>query len=251
MIQTNVQRMQKTIGLFIPCYVNQFYPQVGVATLRLLQQAGCKVEYPMEQTCCGQPMANAGYMSLTKPVNELFIRLFEKYEYIVAPSGSCVLHLKEHLPAQDNNNQNLGTRIFEICEFMTDILQTDRIESSFPYKVALHPGCHGQRGLHLSHPSEIPGTGFNKPRFLLEMVKGIELVEPIRPDECCGFGGTFSVSEEAVSVKMGKDRIRDFVSQNAEYITSTDMSCLMHLEGILRRQGSQIKVRHVVEILAG
>jgi L-lactate dehydrogenase complex protein LldE len=240
--------MQPTIGLFIPCYVNQFYPQVGVATLKLLQQAGCKVEYPLEQTCCGQPMANAGYRSLTTPVNELFIRLFEKYDYIVAPSGSCVLHLKEQLHILNNS---MSHRLFEICEFMTDILKTDRLESSFPYKVALHPGCHGQRGLHLSHPSEIPGTGFDKPRYLLEMVKGIELVEPVRPDECCGFGGTFSVSEEAVSVKMGQDRIRDFVSQKAEYITSTDMSCLMHLEGILRRQGSEMKVRHVAEILAG
>ena len=243
--------MQPTIGLFIPCYVNQFYPQAGIATWRLLQQAGCMVEYPVEQTCCGQPMANAGYMSLTNPSNELFVRLFEKYDYIVAPSGSCVLHLKEHLPTKNKPADNLCARIFEICEFMTDILKTDRLESSFPYKVALHPGCHGQRGLHLSPSSEIPGTGLDKPRYLLEMVKGIELVEPVRPDECCGFGGTFSVSEEAVSVKMGQDRIRDFVTQKAEYITSTDMSCLMHLEGIMRRQGRQMKVRHIAEILAG
>jgi L-lactate dehydrogenase complex protein LldE len=232
------------VGLFIPCYVDQFYPQVGIATLELLEKFGCDVVYPPNQTCCGQPMANSGFEHLTTGCNDLFIKNFSAFDYIVAPSGSCVLHIKEHLHGSD-----IPQKIYEFVEFLTDVLRVDSLEASFPYKVGLHQSCHGQRGLKLAQMSELMAPAFSKPQQLLNLVKGIELVDLDRVDECCGFGGTFCVAEEAVSVKMGKDRIVDHVGHGAEVITGADMSCLMHLEGILRRQKSNVRVKHIAEIL--
>jgi L-lactate dehydrogenase complex protein LldE len=232
------------VGLFIPCYVDQFYPQVGIATLELLEKFGCDVVYPSNQTCCGQPMANSGFEHLTTGCNDLFIKNFSAFDYIVAPSGSCVLHIKEHLHGSD-----IPQKIYEFVEFLTDVLRVDSLEASFPYKVGLHQSCHGQRGLKLAQMSELMAPAFSKPPQLLNLVKGIELVDLDRVDECCGFGGTFCVAEEAISVKMGKDRIIDHVGHGAEVITGADMSCLMHLEGILRRQKSNVRVKHIAEIL--
>jgi L-lactate dehydrogenase complex protein LldE len=232
------------VGLFIPCYVDQFYPQVGIATLELLEKFGCDVVYPPNQTCCGQPMANSGFEHLTTGCNDLFIKNFSAFDYIVAPSGSCVLHIKEHLHGSD-----IPQKIYEFVEFLTDVLRVDSLEASFPYKVGLHQSCHGQRGLKLAQMSELMAPAFSKPQQLLNLVKGIELVDLDRVDECCGFGGTFCVAEEAISVKMGKDRIIDHVGHGAEVITGADMSCLMHLEGILRRQKSNVRVKHIAEIL--
>ena len=233
------------VGLFIPCYVDQFYPQVGIATLELLEKFGCGVVYPPNQTCCGQPMANSGFEHLTGECTALFIKNFDRFDYIVSPSGSCVLHIKEHA----HENAGLHNRIFELVEFLTDILKIGHLEASFPYKVGLHQSCHGQRGLHLAQMSELMASPFSKPMQLLSMVRDIELIDLDRKDECCGFGGTFCVAEEAVSVKMGKDRVVDHVKHGAEVITSSDMSCLMHLEGILRRQKSPVLVKHIAEIL--
>lgn len=235
------------VGLFIPCYVDQFYPEVAIATLELLEKYGVDVKYPLAQTCCGQPMANSGYESYGKASAELFLKNFADFEYVVAPSGSCTLHAKEHiLPAE-----NSGPQIFELCEFMTDVLQVRDVHASFPYKVGIHASCHGLRGLHLAKPSEIVGPDFNKPLRLLEKVKGIQLVNLERKDECCGFGGTFAVFEEAVSVSMGKDRIADHQRQGVDVITGADMSCLMHMQGLLRREKSAIKIMHIAEILNG
>jgi len=233
------------VGLFIPCYVDQFYPQVGIATLELLEKFGCEVVYPPNQTCCGQPMANSGFEHLTGDCTALFTKNFAGFDYIVSPSGSCVLHIKEHAL----ENAGLHDRIFELVEFLTDILKVDRLEASFPYMVGLHQSCHGQRGLHLAQMSELMAPPFSKPVQLLNMVKKIQLIELDRKDECCGFGGTFCVAEEAVSVKMGKDRVADHSKHGAEVITGSDMSCLMHLEGILRRQKSPVQVKHIAEIL--
>ena len=230
-----------TVGLFIPCYIDQFYPQVGIATLELLEKLGVKVVVPLKQTCCGQPMANSGFEHLTGDCNRLFAENFAGFEYIVSPSGSCVLHVKEHV--------HIAARVFELTEFLTDVLQVKSLSARFPHKVGLHQACHGQRGLHLSQMTELVGEPFSKPVHLLNMVEGLEIVPLSRPDECCGFGGTFCVAEEAVSVKMGKDRVEDHRKHGAEYITAGDMSCLMHLEGILHRQGSPIKVKHIAEIL--
>jgi L-lactate dehydrogenase complex protein LldE len=239
------------VALFIPCYVDQFYPQVAIATLELLEKYGVSVSYPENQTCCGQPMANAGFEHLTDPCNELFIANFSGYDYIVAPSGSCVLHIKDHLhsKSRENDAKEIRQRIFELTEFLTDILKVETVPSKFYHKVGLHQSCHGQRGLKLSQMTELVAPGFSKPEKLLNMVEGLELVQLDRKDECCGFGGTFSVSEEAVAVKMGKDRVADHLQYGAEFITANDMSCLMHLDGILRRQRSPTKVIHIAEIL--
>jgi L-lactate dehydrogenase complex protein LldE len=239
------------VALFVPCYVDQFYPKVGIATLELLEKLGVEVEYPTGQTCCGQPMANAGFEHLTNTTSELFIKNFSGYDYIVSPSGSCVLHIKEHLNGVSNSPESTEIKksIFELTEFLTDILKVTALPSYFPHAVGLHQSCHGQRGLMLSQMSEIVGPPFSKPESLLNMVGGLRLVTLERSDECCGFGGTFCVTEEAVSVKMGKDRIKDHLAHGAEVITGGDMSCLMHLEGLLRRAKSNVKVLHIAEIL--
>ncbi|MCC9168760.1 (Fe-S)-binding protein [Pontibacter harenae] len=240
-----------TVGLFIPCYVDQFYPNAAIATLELLEKLGVRVVYPPRQTCCGQPMANSGFEHLTKESNDLFIKNFKEFDYIVAPSGSCVLHMKEHLhsdryPAEAKAIQG---KVYELIEFLTDVLQVENLQARFPHKVGLHQSCHGQRGLKLASMTELVAPAFSKPEQLLRMVEGLELVELTRKDECCGFGGTFCVAEEAVSVKMGKDRVADHLQHEAAYITGADMSCLMHMEGILRRQKSNVKVLHIAEIL--
>jgi L-lactate dehydrogenase complex protein LldE len=239
------------VALFIPCYVDQFYPQVAIATLELLEKLGCEVTYPLNQTCCGQPMANSGFEHLAKGCNELFIKNFADYEYIICPSGSCTLHIKHHLHDEQNESTATAVRknIFELTEFITDILKIKELNASFPFKVGMHQSCHGQRGLHISSMTELMEPSFSKPLQLLKMVKGIELIDLKRQDECCGFGGTFCVSEEAVSVKMGKDRVADHLMHGAEFITGADMSCLMHMEGILKRQKSNVQVKHIAEIL--
>ena len=239
------------VAIFIPCYIDQFYPQVGIATLELLEKYGVSVSYPEKQTCCGQPMANAGFEHLTEPCNELFIENFSGYDYIVSPSGSCVLHIKDHLHSASRGSETISIRqrIFELTEFLTDILKVDSVPSKFHHKVGLHQSCHGQRGLKLSQMTELVAPGFSKPEQLLRMVEGLQLIQLDRQDECCGFGGTFCVSEEAVAVKMGKDRVADHLQYGAEFITASDMSCLMHLDGILKRQRSQTKVIHIAEIL--
>ncbi|MBN9299542.1 MAG: (Fe-S)-binding protein [Filimonas sp.] len=237
------------VGLFVPCYVDQFYPQVAIATLQLLEKLGCEVVFPTRQTCCGQPMANSGYEHLTGDCNELFVDNFKEFDYIVCPSGSCTLHIKDHLHAQDEGGaQHIRKRIYELTEFITDVLKQP-IKATFPHRVGMHQSCHGQRGLHISQMSELVAAPFSKPESLLQQVSGLELVTLDRKDECCGFGGTFCVFEEAVSVKMGKDRVSDHVKHGVEYITGADMSCLMHLEGILKRQNSPVRVKHIAEIL--
>ena len=239
-----------TVGLFIPCYIDQFYPQVAVATLELLERLDCKVVFPLNQTCCGQPMANSGFEKLTKGCNKNFIENFNGIRHIVSPSGSCVLHVKEHL--QDREQQialEIRQSVYELTEFLVDILKVENLKARFPHRVGLHVSCHGQRGLHLSSMSELTEPSFSKTGKLLQMVEGLEVVQPARWDECCGFGGTFCIFEEAVSVKMGKDRIREHVANDVEYIISNDVSCLMHLEGILKRQNSPVQVKHIAEIL--
>jgi L-lactate dehydrogenase complex protein LldE len=232
------------VALFVPCYIDQFYPQVAVASLELLEKLGCEVVVPTDQTCCGQPMANSGFASSTEGCDTNFSNNFEGFDYIVGPSGSCVLHLKEHHPLEKIRNS-----VYEICEFLTDVLKVSSLDAKFSYRVGLHQSCHGQRGLRLSSMSECNEKPFSKIQDLLSLVNGVEVVMPAREDECCGFGGTFCVTEEAVSVKMGQDRINEHDENDVEFITGADTSCLMHMEGILRRQGSKVQVKHIVEIL--
>lgn len=242
------------VGLFIPCYVDQLYPHVGLATYRVLRQLGLDIEFPEEQTCCGQPMANSGCAEQTQPLAERFLKIFGKYDHVVAPSGSCVSMVRNHytqwlegMPGFDH----LRANTFELCEYLVDIAGVTKVEGSFPLKVGLHMSCHGLRELRLGRSSEKMVPAFNKARQLLAQLKGIELIELIRPDECCGFGGTFAVNEEAVSSLMGRDRIADHVQGGAEVIAGFDVSCLMHLEGIIRREKMPLRVMHVAEILEG
>ncbi|MCU0356330.1 MAG: (Fe-S)-binding protein [Cyclobacteriaceae bacterium] len=239
------------IGLFIPCYIDQFYPQVGIATLELLEKQGLRVSYPLEQTCCGQPMANSGFEHLTADCSKNFIRNFERFDYIVCPSGSCALHIKEHVHDDQSEEKavSIRKRVYELTEFLTDVIQLKSLSAKFPHRVGLHQSCHGLRGLHLAQMSELVAPKYSKPEQLLKLVDGLELIQLDRQDECCGFGGTFSVFEEAVSVKMGQDRMADHLKNGAEYITGADMSCLMHLEGLLKRDNSSMNVIHIAEIL--
>src|SRR5215471_7054682 len=177
------------VGLFIPCYVNQFYPGAARATMQLLEKCGIRVTYPVNQTCCGQPMANSGFEYLSKDCNELFIENFLAFDYIVAPSASCVLHIKEHLHAEQQEEQaaEIRKKVYELTEFLTDVVRIDKLNAFFPHKVGLHHSCHGLRGLHLSQMSELNAPPFSKPEYLLKMVKGLEQIHLDRPDDCCGF----------------------------------------------------------------
>jgi L-lactate dehydrogenase complex protein LldE len=239
------------IGLFIPCYVDQFYPQVGLATVEVLERFGCEVHFPEKQTCCGQPMANVGLHADARPLAERFLRIFGDYEYIVAPSGSCVAMVRHHYEqvlGHSDRLQAVADKTYELSEFLTDVLKVDRLDGRYPHRVGLHQSCHALRELRLASDSELVGTPFDKPRQLLSSLAGIQITELQRPDECCGFGGLFSVSEEAVSCQMGLDRIADHEQAGTEVLTSTDMSCLMHLDGLIRRQQKPIRVLHIAEV---
>ncbi len=239
------------VGLFIPCYINQLYPQVGIATLELLEKLKVNVAYPSGQTCCGQPMANAGYEYESLAACTNFVEKFKKFDCIVIPSGSCVYHVKEHYDIIPQSAEVVKVRknVFELCDFLVNVLDVKNVGARFPYKVGLHKSCHGLRGLKLGSCSEMVGESFSVIEELLKEVDGLELMELTRTDECCGFGGTFSVSEEAVSVKMGKDRLNDHLNNGVEVITATDTSCLMHLEGLISRDNEKLRVQHIAEIL--
>ena len=229
----------------MPCYIDQFHPDVARATLELLQRLGCAVHVPMDQACCGQPTANAGFANAAAATERSFMKAFADVDYVVAPSGSCVGHVRDHYSTASET----AARTMELCEFLTDVLQVDHLDACFPFRVGLHESCHGLRGLRLGAASELRIPFYNKVHSLLSLVDGLQLVTLGRPDECCGFGGTFAWSQAALSVKMGHDRIRDHESSGAEVITSTDMSCLMHLRGLASRQGSSLRALHVAEIL--
>ena len=244
------------IGLFIPCFMNELYPNICKATYKLLKDQGLQIEYPLSQTCCGQPMANSGCAKDVKKLAIDFVNRFKDFDYIVAPSGSCVSMVKEHYAEffdNDKDYNKVKASIYEVCEFLHDIIKIENINFnvSFPFKVGVHNSCHGHRVLKLATASELNIPYDSKLKNLLNKISDIELVTLKREDECCGFGGTFSVQEEAISVTMGKDRIKDHINSSAQIITGADMSCLMHMDGIINRDKNPIKVMHIVEILAG
>ncbi len=247
------------VGLFIPCYVDAVYPEVGLATWKLLKHLGVDVTYPEKQTCCGQPMANAGFERQAIPLAEKFEEKFKTFDYVVSPSVSCTAFIRLNYPrllggksAQHTEVHECETakRCMDVVEFLHDVLKVDRRLGTFPHKVSLHNSCHGVRELGLSSPSEQHVKQFNKIKDLLELVDGIDVVEPKRHDECCGFGGMFSIEETAVSAQMGKDKVERHIQTGAEYVTSPDCSCLMHMAGVAKKEGMNIKFKHVVEILA-
>ena len=240
------------VGLFIPCYVDAVYPEVGVATYKLLRHLGIDVTYPEKQTCCGQPMANAGFEKQAIPLAEKFEEKFKDFDYVVAPSVSCIAFIRLNYPRLLKGRHECVTasKAMDVVEFLHDIVKVSQPLGSVPHKVSLHNSCHGVRELGLSSPSEQHVSKFNKIKDLLQLVEGIEVVEPERPDECCGFGGMFSIEETAISAQMGKDKVERHIQTGAEYVTGPDCSCLMHMSGVAKKQGLQMEFKHVVEILA-
>ncbi len=275
------------IGLFVPCYVDALYPEVGVSTLRLLRSIGLDVDYPERQTCCGQPMGNAGFEYMARPLAKKFDELFRGYDYVVAPSASCAAYVrcfhpnllgKAPLSSPGGNTIDPTTdsktieapsgavggaftsgavggtcaagKTVDLIEFLHDIIKVKSLPARFPHKVSVHNSCHGVRELGLSSPSERNIPKFNKIIDLLKLVEGIEVAEPERPDECCGFGGMFAVEEKAVSARMGLEKVRRHIDTGAEYVTGPDSSCLMHMQGIAQKQGLGIKFIHIAQILS-
>ena len=239
------------IGLFIPCYVDALYPEVGVSTYKLLKSLGLDVDYPEKQTCCGQPMGNAGFERMAVPLAEKYDQLFSGYDYVVAPSASCAAYVRLFHPNLMKERECVAAgKTMDVVEFLHDVVKVDRLPSKFPHKVSVHNSCHGVRELGLSSPSERNVPRFNKIIDLLRLVEGIEIAEPERPDECCGFGGMFAVEEQAVSARMGLDKVHRHIATGAEYVTGPDSSCLMHMQGVAQKQKLDIKFIHVVQILA-
>lgn len=239
------------IGLFITCFNDLLYPGVGRATVQLLRRLGHEVEFPQEQTCCGQVHFNSGYRAECVPLVKRFRSTFSKYDAVVTPSGSCAAMIRHHHPliAGELADQRgladavdeLVPRVYELCEFLVDVAGVADLGATFRHRVAFHPTCHSTRLL---------GIG-DRPQRLLRAVTGLELVEIPHAAECCGFGGTFSIKNADTSVAMGNDKVAAILETGADVLTAADTSCLMHLGGLLSRRGTEVRVMHMAEILAG
>ena len=250
-----------SVALFVPCYVDQFFPQVAIAALTVLERLGVRVDVPEGAACCGQPSANAGYAREGHSTLDRFVDVYARYDRVIVLSGSCAVHVRHHageVVAHGGRADQAGARVAErtteLCAFLHDEIGIERIAAlgaSLDKRVAVHIGCHALRGMGLARPSELQIPPFDKVRALLGAVRGVQLTQLSRPDECCGFGGTFAVGEPDISAKMGRDRLRDYRRHEAEVVVSTDMSCLMHLGGIARRERLGLPMFHVAEVLAG
>lgn len=207
---------------------------------RVLRRIGCEIHFPEEQTCCGQPAFNSGYWSDARPVAERFLRIFEKAEIVVGPSGSCVTMVRKFYPELFKVRSLPIDKFYEFSDFLTNIAKVDDVGASFPHKVTLHDSCHALRELGIS----------DGPRRLLRKVRGLELAEMRDSEECCGFGGTFAVKFGMISAGMGEVKCGNAEATGAEYVTSIDPSCLMHIDGVLRKKGAQLKAIHLASILA-
>jgi L-lactate dehydrogenase complex protein LldE len=221
------------VALLITCFNDTLFPATGRATVELLERLGCEVDFPEAQTCCGQMHGNTGYAEHGQALVRRLERVFAGSETIVSPSASCVAFVREHLPAMDG-------RLFELTEFLVDRLGVEDVGASFPHRVTLHPTCHSLRLLRVG----------DRPRRLLNQVRGIELVDMEEAGECCGFGGTFAVKNADTSMAMLSDKLRHVLDTRAEVCTAADTSCLMHIGGALRRQRAGTRVMHLAEILA-
>jgi L-lactate dehydrogenase complex protein LldE len=241
------------VALFVPCYVDQLYPQVGLATARVLERLGVRAEFPEEQTCCGQPMSNSGVAEAAAPLARRFLDVFDGYDAVVCPSGSCASMVRNHYETYvggDPRYPALRKHTYELCEFLADVVGAKAVRGRYPHKVGLHRSCHGLRELRLGPSSERMEARQDKVETLLAGLEGIELVPLQRRDECCGFGGTFAVAEEAMSCMMGRDRVADHLGAGASVVTGTDVSCLMHMEGLARRDRKPLRFLHVAQVLA-
>ena len=234
------------VQLFIPCFIDQLYPQVAFNTVKILEKAGCTVAYNTQQTCCGQPAFNAGFWGESKDVCTKFVQDFDGADYIVSPSASCAGFIRNNYGKLFENNafqspaKKVSSQIFELSEFLVKILGVTDLGASFNGKVTFHDSCAGLRECNIKA----------EPRALLQQVEGLELIEMNDTETCCGFGGSFAVKYDTISVAMADQKIDNAIATDAEYIISTDMSCLMHLDGRINHNGQQIKVIHLADILA-
>ena len=232
--------MLPRVALFIPCFVDQLCPQVGVAMVRVLRRIGCEVYFPEEQTCCGQPAFNSGYWDEARPVAQRFLKVFEKAEVVVGPSGSCVTMVRKFYPELLGDAAVGLGKFYEFSEFLCDVAKVEDVGASFAHKVTVHDSCHALRELGIREG----------PRRLLKKVRGMELLEMKNSDECCGFGGTFAVKFGMISAAMGETKSENAIATGAEFVTSVDPSCLMHLDGVLRKKKAALRIMHLAEILA-
>jgi L-lactate dehydrogenase complex protein LldE len=227
------------VALFITCVNDLAFPQTGRATVALLERLGVRVEFPEQQTCCGQMQYNTGYRAQAVPLAEKFARDFEGFDAVVTPSGSCAAFARDIHPTL-RPPADAAPPVYDLTEFLTDVLGVEDVGAYFPHRVAYHPTCHSSRLLKLG----------DRPLRLLRAVEGLELAELPAADECCGFGGTFSVKNPDVSAAMGADKIGHATESGAQYLAAADNSCLMHLGGIAQRGRAPIRTIHLAEILA-
>ncbi|MBM4761018.1 (Fe-S)-binding protein [Bacillus sp. B15-48] len=233
------------VSLFSTCLSDLIFANVAKDTLELLERFGCEVDYPMEQTCCGQPAYNSGYLKEAKESMKQMIRAFRNSEYVVGPSGSCVGMLKEYPkifagdPEWEQPAKDFAAKSYEITQFLVDVLGVTDVGSTFKGKVTYHPSCHMTRILGVK----------DQPMILLENVKEVELVDLPVAEDCCGFGGTFSVKNSVISGEMVKEKSKHVSETGAEYLVGADMGCLMNIAGRMRKEGKNVKVVHITEIL--
>lgn len=215
-------------------------------TVRVLRRIGCEIDFPEEQTCCGQPAFNCGYWGDARPLAERFLRVFRGADAIVCPSGSCTTMVRVFYPELLSRTnlvdeaRTVGSRVFEFSEFLIKVAGLKDLGAYFPHRVAFHDACHGLRELHIKA----------EPRELLRHVRGLELIEMPRSEECCGFGGTFATKFGMISAAMGETKAGNAEDCGAEYLASNDSSCLMHIDGILCRRHSQLRTIHLASVLA-
>lgn len=234
------------VQLFIPCFVDQLYPQTAFNMVKVLEKACCDVTYNTNQTCCGQPAFNAGFWDASRDVCTKFIKDFDGADYIVAPSASCVGFVRNYYgklfenSSQHNAVKDLGKRIYEFTEFLTEVLKIENFGAELPGKATYHDSCAALRECKIK-------TG---PRSLLSYVKGLELVEMHDVETCCGFGGTFAVKFDAISAGMADQKIKNALETGAQYIISTDLSCLMQLDGFIKNKKLDLKTMHIADVLA-
>lgn len=234
------------VDLFIPCFVDQVYPQIGMNMVKILEKLDVSVNYNTEQTCCGQMAFNSGFWNEAKAMGEKFIHDFSNNRMIVAPSASCVGMVRNYYPELFNNTslhnqfKQIQKNIYEFTDFLVNILNVTELGAEFESVITYHDACAALREYGIKE----------QPRKLLNNVKGLKLIEMIGNDVCCGFGGTFSVKFEQISTAMGEQKVQNAIETGAEYIVSTEASCLMHLEGYISKQKLPIKTVHIVDILA-
>ena len=230
--------MPVQVSLFVTCIVDQVFPRVGMAMAEVLERAGCEVEFREAQTCCGQPAFNSGYREEARDVARHFLKVFEGAEYIVVPSGSCTSMIAHHYA--DLFDGHHETRVYEFSRFLVDVLKVDDVGARLDSVATYHDSCHALRELKIH----------DAPRRLLRNVRGLQFTEMDAAEECCGFGGTFSVKFAEISGAIGRTKVESIVRTGADTVVSIDSSCLMQLQGVLSRAGSKVRTMHLAEVLA-